>query len=1022
MVTRISFALLAIALVAGLGGCAGRSTIAGDAGTKSETTAIAVGVDKAGEACVVQPVANTIDALPANRVFDLRCGSWPRPSGRLFELATGAGARTPSDVVQASPWRSDIDGRFRCGRPLDTKITGDLGAAWLGCLRRNGGLPHVAFAAQSGDKLYLADGLPPAQPALERATAVLSGKVQGEAAAAQLPPSSATELLEREFKGRALIGNADVTRYDMMMRLGRGFNNEGNYAQAEYYYREALALNQRLVGTEAGETAQPMMHLAVVLSNQQRFVDAQRLLDEAGRLLSASPDPAIAALYTYYQAIHAANQRRRNEALVLVRQSIEQFKAAEATGQAHFVKASDEDQLFRFADAGVRAGKKLDLDIGLIETASVAADLERRLNAVENSQQIVDNIRSTVERSRDLAPDSFANVLQISAENHISLGDEPRAEAELQRAVAALDSHFANTVPQVRAYFFLGRVHLRQGNLAAALGAFRTGATIARQRSFTLPPETVIPYLDALSKEIGRDPQAGSTLAAEMFEAAQLARSGTTAQLIADVAVQLAQGGDAGAAAIRAYRERQGQLEALQNRLDAEAAKPLALRDPTLFEDLVRRVKDAETRRDDAETQVQVLVPAFNLVRLKAVTVADVVKVLRPGEAFYTVLITDEGSYAFLLRDGTVSAYPIALTTASGRAAVDHLRDAFHVTGAGTVPAFDLAAAHALYKTLFGPAEDRLEGLRNLVIAQSGPLLRLPFAPLVTAAVPTVANNDYRKVPWLIDRFALTYATSTQSFVILRQGAGQGSAAPNPFIGFGDFVPPSTALIEQAAAGAQCAEDLATLKSLGALPGTRKELVNVALTFPRDAAKLVMGRDFTRLAVLDGDLGRYRILHFATHGLLPASLICRKSPSLLVSTDASSKSADVFLEAGDVLKLKLDADLVVLSACNTSSQTAEGSGESLAGLAQSFFIAGARGLVVSHWPAGDLSTQILMTRFYDIMGKSREAGAAEALRQAQRDLIANAIDRGAVVFSHPLFWSVFTLIGDGIPARLAPAA
>ena len=158
------------------------------------------------------------------------------------------------------------------------------------------------------------------------------------------------------------------------------------------------------------------------------------------------------------------------------------------------------------------------------------------------------------------------------------------------------------------------------------------------------------------------------------------------------------------------------------------------------------------------------------------------------------------------------------------------------------------------------------------------------------------------------------------------------------------------------------------------------------------------------------------MLYFATHGLLPGELHCQAEPGLVLSPPAhiaSSTSADGLLEASEIASLKLNADLVVLSACNTAASGGSGfGGGALEGLADAFFNAGARAVVASHWEVPSASTVKLMTGVFDRFGHDRMVGLAEALRQSQLALIAQS---GT---AHPFYWAAFTLIGDGgAPAK-----
>jgi CHAT domain-containing protein/tetratricopeptide (TPR) repeat protein len=990
---------------------------------------ISVGNNLVGEPCRATQSFDIIQALGATRVLDLKCGQWTRAGGRVSEVSK---ANVSIDELKAlaaeGAWRADLDQRLLCGEAKQTQILTDVPVIWLACSRRNGGLPHVAFVAATSGKIYYADGLPPSQPALERLIGQLAGLVQ--AGADTSAASSATELLKEQFAGK-LVGNADEAQYDRLMQLGRGFNNEGNYAQAAVYYREAVALQQKLLGPDNPNSAQPMMHLAVTLSNQQKFGEATQLLTRAGELIDKIPDPAVKAMYVYYRSLHEANQKHRDEALKLAEQSAEMFRQMGAQGKrsvAEELAASAQgDALYQIADGGKKKNAgKVNSEIGLLESASVVAGLERHIGGAQKSQDIVNALRASAEKSQERAPEAFATVLQVSALNEFDMGNQAKGELDIKAAVQALDQHLANTLPQARAYVTLGTLLVRQKKYQESLAAFRGAVGIAKAKSLSFPIDLIFPYLDALYEVSKQEKAKAEQYYAEMFEASQLAKSSAAAQFVADAAAQLAQGTGEAATAIREFREKRSDFERIQSQLDAEVSRPLAQRDPTLVAELTEKVKAAEKDKDEAEQRVQVLAPDFNQLRLKTVTTADVTKVMRPGEAIYFVLLGDVTSYAFFIHNGRILAFPVALNRNEARARVETLRDAFVIRASGgadpVFASFDVEASHYLYGKLFGPIEDEVLKLNKLIIAQSGALLSLPFALLVVSPSAPIANEDYTHVDWLIRHPALSYVTSMQSFAILREGRS-GNRATKPFIGFGDYIQPSKEIMEAGIPDPQCQRDLEELEYLGPLPGTRPEVLSVAKTMGARPGDILLGEDFTKPRIAQIDLSKYRILHLATHALLPSDLKCRQSPSMLFSLPKGSRNlADIFFDTSDILKLKLNADMVVMSACNTSSQGSSGSGESLSGLAQAFFISGARGLVVSHWLAVDQSTVALMDAMYKGIAGGR-LDTAHALQAAQLSLIDNAgKDENPVIFSHPLFWAVFTALGDGVEPSGAAAA
>ena len=128
---------------------------------------------------------------------------------------------------------------------------------------------------------------------------------------------------------------------------------------------------------------------------------------------------------------------------------------------------------------------------------------------------------------------------------------------------------------------------------------------------------------------------------------------------------------------------------------------------------------------------------------------------------------------------------------------------------------------------------------------------------------------------------------------------------------------------------------------------------------------------------------------------------------MLTPPGRPSEADDGLLDASEVAALRLDADRVVLSACNTAVGSDSLSGYSLAGLADVFIRAGGRRVLASHWEVSSDATVELMTRTFAAYGRDRAAGGAVALRDAQRQLVADP------EFSHPAFWAAFTLLGDG---------
>src|SRR5262249_50164035 len=362
-------------------------------------------------------------------------------------------------------------------------------------------------------------------------------------------------------------------------------------------------------------------------------------------------------------------------------------------------------------------------------------------------------------------------------------------------------------------------------------------------------------------------------------------------------------------------------------------------------------------------------------------------------------------------------------------------------------PPFDLAKSHELYQSLLAPFADLTEG-KHLIIVPSGPLTSLPFHVLVTKSPESTLTGmaRYRQAAWLALQQPVTVLPSVGSLQALRQLPP--SMASQPYIAFGNplllgpsgidksawdkqrCAQPETTRIAQARGPARRgvalrAIDLAQLRAQEPLPETADELCAVASALGALAQQeetVWLGERATErnLKALsrEGKLAHYKVLHFATHGLLAgeseAILKAKAEPALILTppkdgaTIAELEQDDGLLTASEVGQLELDADWVVLSACNTAAGDV-GDAEALSGLARAFFYAKARALLVSHWYVNSAAAVKLTTRAFAELGANPRIGRAEALRRSMAELIT----KGAAHEAHPANWAPFVLVGEG---------
>jgi tetratricopeptide (TPR) repeat protein/CHAT domain-containing protein len=308
-----------------------------------------------------------------------------------------------------------------------------------------------------------------------------------------------------------------------------------------------------------------------------------------------------------------------------------------------------------------------------------------------------------------------------------------------------------------------------------------------------------------------------------------------------------------------------------------------------------------------------------------------------------------------------------------------------------------------------------------------------------------LANGEGKKVDWLARKHAITVLPAVSSLKALRALAKE-SHASEAFIGFGDPLldgeptkfsndaiaaklarearcPPGATLQLAASAdrGATRAAvrssgglaDVADLRSWAPLPETADELCDVAQNLGVDpTTHLYLGAKATETEIkrlsAEGALAKYKIIHLATHGAIAGELSGTSEPGLILTPpDEASEADDGYLSASEIAALKLDADWVILSACNTAAGDAKGA-EALSGLARAFFYAGARSLLVSHWEVSSDSTVKLITKAIAELKTDPTIGRAEALRRSMLSMI----DTGKAYEAHPAFWAPFVLVGE----------
>jgi CHAT domain-containing protein len=545
----------------------------------------------------------------------------------------------------------------------------------------------------------------------------------------------------------------------------------------------------------------------------------------------------------------------------------------------------------------------------------------------------------------------------------------------------------------------------------------------------------------------------------ETFSLADAIRGHSVQQALVASSARAAAKDPALADLVRKQQDLSKQVNAELGALNNLLAIPSADRDEKGVEQIQAAISALRTERDKARQDIKQKFPAYaDLVAPKPPSVAEIKATLADGEAMLSFYFGQNGSFVWAVpKSGPVAFAAVKAKIGDVENKIRKLREALEPQAAmiSDIPPFDLKLAYELYDLLLKPVESGWKPAKNLVVVTNGALGLLPLSLLPTQPAEVKEDEDplfvgYRKVSWLARTHAVTTIPSAAALRTLRQ-LPPGKPDRGGLVAFGDpyFNKDQEAeaegeatkveakldtKVQSADAGSNVMRgvplkrrsspklegvDSAEIGLLPRLPDTADELKSVALALQEDPSKvLFLGKDASEGTVKKMNLSGFKIIAFATHGLVPGELNGLTQPALALSSPlVTGEDGDGLLTMEEILGLKLDADWVILSACNTGAGAGAGA-EAASGLGRAFFYAGTRALLVTNWSVHSQSARQLVTDLFRRQAEDPKIGRSEALRQAMMALMdgpgyLNSEGKTEFAYAHPLFWAPYTIIGDG---------
>lgn len=791
-----------------------------------------------------------------------------------------------------------------------------------------------------------------------------------------------------------------------MNNLGQVRQAQGRNADAEKLYTDALALQEQQLAPTHVDIATSLANLAHMHQLRGEAPAAERLLRRALSIRTPGYPTNHFIVATTLQNLATAieSQGRLSEAETLLRQALRMRQASQSPTHPQLAGAMHRLAVNLYRQRKHADAERLFLDALRIRRTSEAFLPDRARNLTDLAQIYI--LQRRFKDSEQLVSEALSIYQLVVPPGHPFI-------AEANRDLA---------------YVAEG---LRQPERALTLSRRATMIYVERRARDS---NARVQYQNHVELAWARSTVQGANKRALLDEAFAVAQRATVTDTELSVARMSARLASQDAGLQTAIRERQD-LEATRQRLERDLVATIAHADQQararqLREDIAR----ASTRMAELDRHIGTTYPQYQaLVQPNPLTPTDVQAALGPDEVLIKLFLTFDNAYVWAISRTNVAWQKLAIDSREIESRIAELRRGLEASSPAQAQKdgylFDLVKAHELYRLLIQPVEGVFARQSQLLVVANGALTSLPLQALVTTAPATKKGRgawtevDYAGAAWLARRHAVSVLPSVSNLTSLQRVAA-GAQTRKPLIGFANpqFSIGQTRQVAQADTSTtprsvtrsfgsywrSGGPDLQALRSLAPLPNTERELRGVAQLLHADDAPLHFGANANEPSVRRARLQDYRIVYFATHALVAGELNRLAEPALALAVpNSTSPENDGLLTASEVAQLQLDADWVILSACNTAAGNRQGA-EALSGLAQAFFYAGSRALMVSHWAVDDYSAAALMVLTFDALAQSPQVGRAGALRTA---MLARIADTERPWSAYPSYWAPFFVVG-----------
>ena len=928
---------------------------------------------------------------------------------------------------------------------VDVRFDGFDAATAKQCVDPALGFRTIVIDAQAGDQFLQVSSAVNSIGASFQAARVLAGLTTPDQSFALSNPFD-PDLVPDLPSGFEQPTQRTASNEALSTILSRGttLNFRGLHADASRFLRQALA---DLPADAPGNIrAALLLEAGLADSNLQFFATAQRNLNAAAEQigkLSSADQRVLQPKLQIYAGLDALNQNEFTKALSIL------APLADGSGSSS-MNLSDPGTLVQL-NSGLSGNSDTQNDVrssialpdeqalrdaflrilgnwtrSVAELSQERSDPNAALSAIELAQADLNRLEEALDQGK-IRRDGL---LWLSARLLRQRGRVEASAGRYDRAVTLFDSAIRELKNGAIASFGTGRepaIAELQLERAAVVSRSNVSAN-AKRAAYETAVEALIesrddsasfstgllqPYLDQLADEADN----GSPDAvAKYFQALQVGGESGAARQLSALKEIVAQEAGVGAQ----LRELQNLARARsRNELDLAEADELGLSD-SRKQELVAQQATLRDAYFELDQELQG-VARLNQVSSAPASLEALQASLQPGEAYVRFAMMGDRVFGMLVeKDGAYAIRPRAIAeellffTDEVRKSID------------TKEEYKVIESATLYRSLFEDVDAILRTKSGLVVDGGQVLAGLPASALISgedAARKFIAQEDkldYSELEFLANVLPTSVAMSPRSFINSRNLPG--SNARRGLIGFASPQPVPSA--PGAGQSVQIGNCFLTPAQVAELSRRFVPIADTEIKFAHEQLGLsgtpsvISGAAFSDQAVLNqgtegGELSEYKVLHFATHGLTEGQFGCPESPAALLTSPVNGGGSDLLLDIEEIAQLRLDANLVVLSACQTASAIGERQarrngdaqpGSTLEGMVRAFFAAEARAVLATYWETPNTGESAAFMREFYRAGKDQDI--ATALNVAQKQLIGEAAS------SHPYFWGSFFVVGD----------